>query len=149
MLGNLQNLESITVSENNPYLIVENGVLYSKDFTTLIHYPAKKVGKDYEIPNTVTIIGGQAFRFCRNLKSVTMPDTVTEIRVQAFSGCSNLTSIRIPNKVTRIGSYVFDGCTNLTDIYVDKDESTTLFANASVPSGCNIHWNSTGPAQVN
>lgn len=113
MLGNLKNLESITVSENNPYLIVENGVLYSKDFTTLIHYPAKKVGKDYEIPNTVTIIGGQAFRYCKELERVTIPDTVTEIRVQSFSGCSNLTSIDIPNKVTRIGSYAFEGCTSL------------------------------------
>ncbi|MCI7606775.1 MAG: leucine-rich repeat protein [Spirochaetales bacterium] len=113
MLGNLQNLESITVSENNPYLKAEYGVLYSKDSTRLIHYPAKKEGEGYVIPSTVTIIEGQAFRFCRNLKSVTIPDNVTEIKVQAFSGCSNLTSIDIPNKVTIIGSYAFDGCTSL------------------------------------
>ena len=112
-LGNLPNLKAIYVSKQNKELKSVDGVLYNNDSTTLIHYPAKKVGKDYEIPNTVTIIGGQAFRYCKELERVTIPATVTIIKEQAFSGCSNLTSIDIPNKVTRIGSYAFEGCTSL------------------------------------
>ena len=64
------------------------------------------------IPNTVKIIGKDAFRE-NKLTSVTIPTSVTSIGNSAF--CDNkLTSVTIPNNVTSIGTSAFrkDGSSN-------------------------------------
>ena len=99
------------------------------------------------IPDGVTSIGQGTFRDCSSLTSINIPNSVTSIGEIAFLECSSLTSINIPDSVTSIGNGAFCDCSNLTDIYVNQDESN-LFANASVPYGCTIHWNSTGPESV-
>lgn len=48
-----------------------------------------------EIPNTVTDIGGYAFRYCSSLTSVTLPYSVRSIDDCAFEGCTGLTSITV------------------------------------------------------
>ena len=101
-------------------------------------------GGDVTIPDSVTAIADGAFQDDNGVTSVTIPGSVTEIGNEAFEGCTGLTSITIPSGVTSIGSSTFNGCTALTDIYVDQAQNDTLFANASVPDGCKIHWNSTG-----
>ena len=70
------------------------------------------------IPNSITSIGGSAFRDCTGLTSITIPNSVTFIGDYAFDGCSGLTSITIPNSVTSIGRSTFYGCTGLTSIIV-------------------------------
>ena len=92
------------------------------------------------IPDTVTSIGTSAFCDCSNLTSVTIPEGVTEIGCNTFMDCTKLTNITIPKGVKTIGENAFKGCRSLTDIYVNQLESNTLFANASVPKGCTIHW---------
>ena len=54
-------LTEILVSSNNDEFSSENGVLYNKDKTTLIKYPAGKKDTSYTIPNSVTSIGSRAF----------------------------------------------------------------------------------------
>ena len=71
-----------------------------------------------KMPNSVTEIGDQAFRYCSNLTSVTIPNSVTEISWGAFSDCSSLTSVTIPNSVTKIESYAFDDCNSLTSVHI-------------------------------
>ena len=52
-IGVAWELERIDVAENNPYLCSIDGVVYDKELTTLIYYPAAK--KDlHVIPNSVT-----------------------------------------------------------------------------------------------
>ena len=70
------------------------------------------------IPNSVTYIGSSAFSECSGLTSITIPNSVTSIEYYAFSGCSGLTSITIPNSVTSIGDSAFEGCTGLTSITI-------------------------------
>ena len=88
------------------------------------------------------------FEECIGLISVTIPDSVTVIEKEAFFHCEKLTSITIPSSVTEIGNMALWGCNELTDIYIDQPQNNTLFANASVPDGCQIHWNSTGSGSV-
>ena len=99
------------------------------------------------IPNGVTSIEYATFASCSGLTSITIPSSVTKIGGVAFQRCSGLTSITIPNNVTEIEWDAFAGCTSLTHIYVNQAESS-LLASASVPDGCIIHWNSTGPESV-
>ncbi|MDR3337844.1 MAG: leucine-rich repeat domain-containing protein, partial [Treponema sp.] len=79
-------------------------VLFSKDQTLLVAYPAGK-GSQYSIPSGVIGIGEYAFRDSQ-LTSVTIPDSVTSIGEAAFRG-SQLTSITIGSSVTSIGAYAF------------------------------------------
>ena len=66
--------------------------------------------KDLVIPNSVTSIGDNLFRYCTGLTSVTIPNSVTSIGQFAFLGCTGLTTITIPNSVTRIGDQAFYNC---------------------------------------
>ena len=97
------------------------------------------------IPEGITSISWETFYGCTSLTSITIPDGVTEIGNNAFEDCTSLTSITIPNSVTSIGSWTFGRCPNLTNIYVNQPQNNDLFRYAAVPSGCTIHWNSTGP----
>ncbi|MBD5147677.1 MAG: leucine-rich repeat domain-containing protein, partial [Oscillibacter sp.] len=55
------------------------------------------------IPDGVTTICEDAFRFEYDLKHVEIPDSVTKICDSAFIGCEALTNLTIPNTVTEIG----------------------------------------------
>ena len=70
------------------------------------------------IPNSVTSIGGYAFKNCSSLTSINIPNSVTSIGGSAFSGCSSLTSITIPSSVTSIGAFAFEGCSSLKSITI-------------------------------
>ena len=124
-------LESITVDANNVKYASEGGVLFNKDKTTLIQYPAGNAATSYTIPASVTSIGDEAFYGCTNLVTVAIPASVTTIGDEAFFGCNNtnFTSITIPASVTSIGNRAFSGCTYLATVTVYAP-SCTLGSNA-------------------
>ena len=133
-------LTEIKVESDNAKYSSENGILFNKDKTTVICYPAGKTTPSYTIPNTVeyignnafdrcklttltipnsvTRIGQDAFQYCKCLTSITIPNSVTIIGDEAFEGCSGLTSITIPNSVTSIGDEAFFGCSGLTSVTI-------------------------------
>ena len=112
-------LTEINVSSGNPNYTSVEGVLYSKDMTTLIACPPGKSGS-VTVPDTVRYIGVSAFSGCSKLTSVTMPQIMTSIGAYAFYGCSSLTSITIPVGVTKIEDATFRGCTGLTTVTIPE-----------------------------
>ncbi len=119
-------LTDIFVSDGSATYADIDGVLFSKDKTTLMQYPAGKSPTNYTIPDSVTRIETDAFYNCPSLTSVTIPDSVTSIGSSAFSDCTSLTSVTIPDSVTLIGRYVFGNCTSLTDIFVSDGNSNYM-----------------------
>ena len=111
-------LTAINVAMENQNYVSPDGVLYNKDKTTIICYPAGKKGNNYKIPDGVTEIGSIAFSRCSSLTSVTIPNSVTSIGSGAFNGCTSLTRVTISNSVTKIGWNAFSGCTSLTSITI-------------------------------
>lgn len=85
--------------------------------------------KNTVIPNTVTVIGYDAFYYCSGLTSITIPDSVTTIDQQAFQSCSGLTSVTIGNGVTSIGLNALSGCSGLTSITI-PNSVTSIGQNA-------------------
>jgi len=85
-------LESIIVDESNPNYCSEDGVLFNKDKTTLIQYPAGKTDETYFVPKTVEKIENGAFYGCRILASISIPQSVISIQAGVFSFCEALTS---------------------------------------------------------
>ena len=122
-------LTSIEVSGNNKNYSSADGVLFNKDKSELITYPAGKTDSEYVIPNSVISIGDSAFENCTSLTSVTIPDSVTSIGRYTFENCTSLTSVTIPNSVTSIGDYAFYNCTSLTSVTI-PDSVTSIGSGA-------------------
>ena len=97
------------------------------------------------IPDSVTSIGNKAFYGCESLKSVTIGKSVTSIGFEAFRGCKSLTSITIPASVTSIGWSAFSWCTSLTSITIP--DNVTSIGNYAF-SGCTSLTSITIPASV-
>ncbi|MBR5536099.1 MAG: leucine-rich repeat protein [Clostridia bacterium] len=77
-----EKLERITISDNHPTLCDVDGVVFTKDMTTLVYMPMGKTGS-YEIPEGVTTIGERAFDDT-HLSAVTIPESVKTISDGAF-----------------------------------------------------------------
>jgi hypothetical protein len=90
--GGCGELAKITVAAGNSAFSSADGVLFDKDKTALLLFPAGK-GGDYAIPSSVTGIGNGAFAYCSGLTSITIPSSVTGIGPAAFYECSGLTSV--------------------------------------------------------
>ena len=146
-VGALESCTSLTTikvgAENVNYTDV-NGVLFNKEKTDLLNYPAGK-GGNYAIPDSVTSIEEGAFGGCTSLTSITIPDGVTSIGGAAFYECTSLTSITIPDGVTSIGNDTFWSCTSLTSITI-PDGVTSIGGNAF--HGCTSLTNITIPESV-
>ncbi|MEG2396519.1 MAG: leucine-rich repeat domain-containing protein, partial [Oscillospiraceae bacterium] len=112
-------LKAINISEGNTVFSSVDGVLYSKDKTSLLICPNGKSG-EFIIPNTVTSIGDAAFQGCAGLTSLIIGSAVTSIGQMAFYYCTGLKSITIPDSVTSIYNNPFAGCTALTAINVTE-----------------------------
>ncbi len=105
------NLESVNISSQNPYLSDDgNGVVYNKDKTVLLFYPASKADTSYTIPDSVTSIYPGAFNFALNLTKISVSDNLTSIGSNAFYACFNLEDFSLPQSVTTIGDHAFAGC---------------------------------------
>ena len=76
--------------------------------------------KAITIPESVTIIGAQAFFGCTALTSITIPQGVTTIEKETFQYCSSLESVAIPTSVKSINQYAFFACNSLTSIVIPE-----------------------------
>lgn len=102
-------LLSISADPDNLVYSSLKGVLFNKDQTVLISYPAGKLGA-YSIPSSVTRVGENAFGGCTQVTAVTIPNSVTSVGGGAFADCESLTKIVVPSSVTNIESSAFSDC---------------------------------------
>ena len=109
---------AIAVAAGNPAFSSVNGVLFNKNQTTLVLYPAGTSATSYAIPDSVTNIGAYAFMDSYYLTSITLDPNLQSIGDSAFSFCFSLTSITIPNSVTFIGYSVFYEDLSLTNAVI-------------------------------
>lgn len=139
----LQKLESITIEDGNEYYASYDGILFNKDKTKIVTFPAKKAVETYTIPDTVTTVGENAFMYANitsvnlnnvtrietegfryaKLESVTFPSALTYIGQTAFSGESKLTTVNFAETLTgaekmTLGGFVFSSCEALTALDV-------------------------------
>lgn len=140
-------LVSINVITENENYESENGILFSKGKTKLIKCPKTIMnGEVYEIPNTVTEVGNQAF-YGSEVKNVIIPSSVKKIGNECFAVCPNLEEINlqegleqigwrafyrshkiktivIPSSVTTIATETFGNMNGLTQITIKKAENS-------------------------
>lgn len=99
-------LVRIDVAQENPFYTSIDGVLFSKDQTTLLAYPGGRQGQ-YVVPESVTTIAAKAFQFVQGESlSVTLPRGLKSIECNAFN-YSAITQIELPDTLESIAEEAF------------------------------------------
>lgn len=154
----------IEVHPGNLVYTSENGILYNKDRTVLLKYPAGKTNASnqsihsFSIPSTVISIypdafsnnstlehinlgeevisiGNYAFGNCTKLVKVDFNEKITKIDTRAFDNCISLSEIKLPDSLTTLGASVFNRCTALVAVQMSRNITTI---GVSVFTGCNM-----------
>lgn len=150
VFASCKNLSEISVSSDNPNYTSYEGVLYNKDKSILLLFPAGRAG-EYSLPVTVirierygfsgadklttvnlneglTEIGEFAFENCKALQIPMFPSTLTEIESYAFMLCEGMTgTLLIPKKTKHIGYFAFFYDYNITDIDFEPESEMDRF----------------------
>lgn len=159
-------LTDIEVDEDNPNYSAENGVLYNKDKSLMVAWPAASGSITVSLPfekgcfgvmnggnkgitsvtlSGITDIPEEAFYGCSNLESVDLPEGMTIIPSGAFENCTSLSGIELPSTITALKNMAFYGCTGLTEItFPDGIESIgqytfnncTGLTSITIPDSC-------------
>lgn len=98
------NLIKMEVDEKNPNFKSVDGVLYSKDESTLVLCPQGKTGA-FVVPDGVKLIDYYAFFDCDKLTDIRLPWSLTTVRRSAFAECDALTAISTPYNVTEMEGF--------------------------------------------
>lgn len=113
------NLANITVDPENERYTVADGVLFTKDMSTLVLYPNGSERTEYTVPAGVTTIAPYAFRCTMNLTKLTLPDGLTTLGEGAFKEMHNVAKLVVPDSVTLLGDFCFD-CTGFEEVVLGK-----------------------------
>ena len=113
------NLREIRTDADNAYYTAVGGVLFNKDKTELITYPAGRQQSSYSVPDGVRTIRPYACG-CAPFTTLTFADTVVEIGEWAFFGCNSLKKVTFGNGVTTIGINAFRSCTSLETVFISR-----------------------------
>lgn len=134
-LSRMSNLETIEVSDKNPYyLVTKDGVLMHVStyagVASVLCVPRRTALTSYKIPSTinpsgtsikVTGIGDFAFENVTRLKSITIGSNVRTIGIQAFAN-SGISDITVPVGVSTFQDGTFYACASLTNILIQGSE---------------------------
>ena len=95
---------------NTSDFIIENGVL------------KKYVGDaiDVVIPNCVSEIAQDAFRYCFNMRSVVIPGNIKHIVPSTFYECVSMEWVQLESGLQTIGDWAFERCFSLQSIHIPK-----------------------------
>ena len=115
-------MRSFDVSPDNACFSSADGVLFDKERTMIICFPAGRTGQ-YVIPQGVTTIDLYAFAGC-SLSTVMIPESIESIRLAAFKDSPYLTAVKFngcpPGEY--YGGYAFSGCPyELKLYYLEKN----------------------------
>jgi len=113
------NLIEIIVDEENLEYSSLEGVLFNKEKTVLVEYPAGKNEKNYIVPDTVIGIDTGAFLNCKKLITVTLPGSLLDLLTCAFLDCDKLKKV-----IVQEDNYRFK---DIDGVLFDKELKTIIF----------------------
>lgn len=114
-------MTQIAVAPESEHFVVRDDILYSKDLSVLVHYPASKEEQEFTIPEEVRKIAGLAFASNYFLMELMLGDHLEEVGSYAFARCSSLSFMSLPAQTTRLGVSPFHDCTMLLEIEVNPN----------------------------
>lgn len=134
-------LTEITVANNNPMFKSVDGVLFNKDGTSLLQFPANKKGSSYTTPAGVKKISTYAFQGTSpklreivigkgvenieslafqqsKVESISIADSVTSIERLSFYKCPNLETLKLPSGLKTMVTYLIWDCESLSNLQI-------------------------------
>ena len=115
-------LASISVSDKNAEYASHGGILYTKDYATLLFCPPEFTGENgtATVHNDTKTIAAEAFKYCSHLTAIDFGTAqVTSVGAEAFFS-TGLTSIDLPDSVQTIGESAFVNSNSLTTFRVPE-----------------------------
>lgn len=143
--ANCPSLDSIIVSEDNPYFTFEKGMLYKED--ELVYCMESESTNKIVIPDNITSISSYAFASNSTVEEIVLPDNLESLGSSAFKDCINLKTINIPKNIDSLNesyynegfdfysmslSYVFEGCNSLENISIDPENTSYVIENGAL-----------------
>ena len=117
-------VESIEVEEGNPAICSVDGVLFNKDTTTLIGYPAASARESYTVPASVKTAGDGAFFNSKYLKKIVLPDNIETLGYSLFASSKSLEEVVLPSSIKELSIYLFKDCTKLKSVVIPEGVTT-------------------------
>lgn len=114
-LSNCTGVLNIALENGNTAFSIEDEILYSKNFKTLVLCPSGR-RDPVTVHDGCEFIGDYAFYEVDDLEGITFPTSVIRFGNSAFEDCYHITSFTIPNTVIEIGEDCFDECEDLASI---------------------------------
>ena len=132
VISGCPNLTTITIAEDNPYIFIKDGVIYTSDTTQVIFANTNLTTPfDLVLPATVTYIKEYAFSQYHGLNSITLPASLLSVGDHAFSYCDGLTGITCKAiNPPALGNNVFYQIDILPTLYVAQSRIET-YTNAN------------------
>ena len=88
-------IKEFDVSPDNPNLIDVDGILFTKDMSTLLFYPSGKIATEYSIPIETKTVNDLAFFENQYLEQITITENVEIIKGGAFAAMYSLNIINV------------------------------------------------------
>lgn len=94
-----RSIKAFKVDKENEYFASYLEVLFDKNLSYLLAYPRAKVGSEYVVPPTVTVIAGRAFDNCTQLQTLTLSPRLSMIGKNALFKCKGLKKISLRSSI--------------------------------------------------
>ncbi|OLS22510.1 MAG: hypothetical protein HeimC3_30510 [Candidatus Heimdallarchaeota archaeon LC_3] len=128
------NCPQLELKNESPYFHFQDGALYNRDKTRLIHYSIKYPNISFTIPDGVISIGKHTFYNCKNLENIIIPLSVKIIENNPFSNCPKLKiSNNSPHFIFKDGA-IYNKTMSTLFYYELSNTSPTL----EIPDGVKI-----------
>ena len=83
-------------------------------------YDCTQITGNVTIPQSVTSIGNEAFRWCSGIDSLTINNAATSIGEWAFASCFGIKTLSLGEKIKTIGYNAFSDCSGLTNVTIPQ-----------------------------
>lgn len=100
--------ENFFVDPENPYYCDVDGVLYTKDMTTLVAYPQMKDTSTFTFPENLLYIGDYACDSYYGFENLKLPEGLLEIGDYAFYSTDVGYALVLPESLQKIGTGAFN-----------------------------------------
>ena len=117
-VGSLQ-LKEIILDSRNPSLLVDNGVLYSKNKETLYIYPPAREGEIYTMLPETKVLRENAIYGAKELKSITFSPVLEKIENRSLANMDGIVKLELPSTVSDIAIWGIE-LMNLAEINIQE-----------------------------
>ena len=115
-------LVNFYMDSSHPEWKASDGILFSKDMSSLILFPAGRTGH-YDMNENVVKVCQYAFAYS-SLSTIYLSSKLEQIDEDAFDCARNLTTVAFPSTLRTIGRFAFNNCQSLKSLILPNSIET-------------------------